>query len=349
MTRTISRWSGLGVSGTAWVSCAMAPISVCMPVARTTKRPAPATTAVPAKTSSAPLPDGHAGSVVADRRQLEHRMRLAGERALIDPQSRRREELAVGRDLIALADLDDVAGHQLDGGLAQFPAGSKDGDHRREHLLERLDGALGAIFLQEAEDAVDEDDSEDRPAELGHPGQHGEDAGHPEQDGEEAPELLEEAQEERAAPYALEAIRAACEPSPGSLGVAEPGGTRPEQAEQVGSAQRDLAGDALGRRQRLDQRLAGCGRTGARHDPRLGQARHQPADQTEHPRAVADRRNEHHGGLHGRQAGGEPRSMGKVHPAQRHALGLAGERMDHGDGGSDEKTPRPLDGRKVEL
>jgi hypothetical protein len=140
-----------------------------------------------------PLPDRHAGSVVTGRRQLEHRMRLARERALIDPQSRRREELAIGRDLIALADLDDVAGHQVDGGLAQFPAGSKHSDHRREHLLERLDGALGAIFLQEAEDAVDEDDSEDRPAQLGHPGQYGEDAGHPEQDGEEAPELLEEA------------------------------------------------------------------------------------------------------------------------------------------------------------
>jgi hypothetical protein len=52
VTRAISRWSGLGASGTAWVSRAMTPISVCMPVARTTRLPAPATTAVPAKTSS---------------------------------------------------------------------------------------------------------------------------------------------------------------------------------------------------------------------------------------------------------------------------------------------------------
>ena len=52
VTRTISRCSGLGSSTTAWVSRAIPPISVCMPVARTTKVPLPATAAVPAKSSS---------------------------------------------------------------------------------------------------------------------------------------------------------------------------------------------------------------------------------------------------------------------------------------------------------
>ena len=84
-------------------------------------------------------------------------MRLAGERALIDPQSRRREELAVGRDLIALADLDDVAGHQIVAARRSLAGGTQHSDHRREHVLERLDGALGAVFLEEAEDAVDDD------------------------------------------------------------------------------------------------------------------------------------------------------------------------------------------------
>jgi len=295
-----------------------------------------------------PLPGRHAGPVVSGCRQLEHRVRLAGERALVDPQSRRREELAVGRHPVTLADLDDVAGHELAGGEAQFPTRAERGDRRGEHLLERFDGPFGAVFLQEAEDAVDDDHGEDRPAQLGHPGQHGEDPGHPEEDGEEAPELLEETHEERPAPDALEPVRAACKTPPGGLGGAEPGRARAEQTEQLGGAERHLAGRALGGRQRFDQRLACRGRAGAIRDPRLGQASHQPADQTEGARAVSDGRDEDHGGVHGRQAGQEPRSMGKVDPAEAHAPGIAGERVDQGDTGSDEKAARSFHRRKVE-
>jgi hypothetical protein len=298
-----------------------------MPVARTARTPSPHHRGA-GEDQLRSLPEWHPGPVVADRRQLEHRVRLAAEGALIDPQPRRRQDLAVGRHLVALADPDDVARHELAGRQSHLTTGAKRGDRRGKHLLKRLHGALGPVLLQEAEDAVDDDHREDRPAQLGHPGQDREDPGHPEEHGEEAPELLEQTQPKRAAADALEPVRPAGQEAPAGLGGVEPRRARREQAQQLGGPERHLAGRALGRRERLDQRLAGGGRAGPGCDLRLGQARHEPPDQTEGARAVAHRRDENEGRLDRRQPSAERRTVGKVHPAERHAPGAADERVD---------------------
>ena len=69
----------------------------------------------------------------------------------------------------------------------------------RDEALECLGGLLGAELLPEGEDGVDDDDGEDRPAELGHAAHEREHAGDPEHDREEVVEVGEEPQPQRLA------------------------------------------------------------------------------------------------------------------------------------------------------
>jgi hypothetical protein len=100
--------------------------------------------------------------------RLQHGRALAGERRLLDLERRCDEQAAVGRDLVAGFEADDVARHELLGRHVDplSPAPGVRADD--EHLLERGD-ALGRLaLLVEAEDRVEDRqaDDDDARAEL---------------------------------------------------------------------------------------------------------------------------------------------------------------------------------------
>ena len=91
-------------------------------------------------------------------RALDDRVGLAGEQGLVDLQAVRLADLAVDDDLVARADLDEVAEDDLGGGdLARsaVPAHGRLGlaDHR-----EAVQGPLGAPLLEDADAGVGDDD-----------------------------------------------------------------------------------------------------------------------------------------------------------------------------------------------
>ncbi len=68
-------------------------------------------------------------------------------------------------------------------------------DHRRppgHHLTETLAGLLGPMLLDEGEDPVEDDHTEDGDAQFRQLGDEGEPTGNPQQNGEEVDELGQE-------------------------------------------------------------------------------------------------------------------------------------------------------------
>ena len=106
-------------------------------------------------------------------------------------------------------------GTRLGGGpLLENPV-AHDPDLVRQQLLQGRERLLGAIDLDEREEAVDHDHPDDRPAERAHPlagfapvGQERQGGRHPEDDREEMGELPEELQPERLAPQPLDPVGA---------------------------------------------------------------------------------------------------------------------------------------------
>jgi hypothetical protein len=93
--------------------------------------------------------------------RLRDRHALAGQGGLLDLERRGDEQAAVGRDLVARLERDDVAGHELLGrdlGQLASPPHVRLDD---QHLLERGD-ALGCLaFLVQPEDRVHHRQGED--------------------------------------------------------------------------------------------------------------------------------------------------------------------------------------------
>ncbi len=123
--------------------------------------------------------------------RAQDRLRLAGERGHVDVE-RPFEQTRVGRDAIALADEQDVAGHELagvdDGAVPVAPHHSLLG----QVPAEGLDRPFGLPLLGEREDGVEHDHRDDRDAEHRRASGEGERRGEPEKERERMDELLRE-------------------------------------------------------------------------------------------------------------------------------------------------------------
>ncbi len=94
--------------------------------------------------------------------RLGDRRRFAGQRGFLRLEAGRIDETRISRDPIARLDLDEVAGNQLAGGERHEHAVTNDPRSDDCHVFERLQRALGPIFLNKAENRVQDDDGNDR-------------------------------------------------------------------------------------------------------------------------------------------------------------------------------------------
>jgi len=108
-------------------------------------------------------PLGHQRGVDLRQRPdgLGHRLGLPGQGRLVDPQRPRLDQAQVSRDHVPGCEQDDVTRHQLRRGDLADPAGSQDPDAWRGHRLERGHRLLGAVLLDEADQAVEPHNGED--------------------------------------------------------------------------------------------------------------------------------------------------------------------------------------------
>ena len=152
--------SGVGGAFAVAARISIAPICVRGPVSQTSARARPRVTPVPAK-----IIDACSASGVLDVDRLDllgDGKRLARERRLVDLERARLDEARVGRDPLAFADEQDVAGnHLLRRKLPPRPV-AHDERGLGERLRERQDRAVGARFLPESERAVQHEDRRDR-------------------------------------------------------------------------------------------------------------------------------------------------------------------------------------------
>ncbi len=117
---------------------------------------------------------------------------LACQRRGIDLDVVGRGQRHVGRHPIAGRQHDDVA-HDDVGGVDHHRLAVAAHDHAgRQQVAQALRGPLGALFLNEREHTVDDDDHEDRHAQLRHAGDDGEDPCDPQHQGEEVGELSDQ-------------------------------------------------------------------------------------------------------------------------------------------------------------
>ena len=107
------------------------------------------------------LGEGRVGGERVGR--LVHRHALTGERRLVDPEVVGLHDATVGRDAVALLEDDEVARHELvSPDPAQLPV-AHDARLRHRQPAQRVDTALGAVVLDEPEQAVEDDDGGDEP------------------------------------------------------------------------------------------------------------------------------------------------------------------------------------------
>ena len=117
---------------------------------------------------------------------------LAGQDAVVEAQVDRAHQAGVRRHPVAAVDDEQVARHdlaRLDPLLDPVAAHAHD---LRQPSVQRLDQTPRPVLLPEAEQRVDADDGEDRPAQLRQPGQEGQRGGRPEQQGQRVADLREE-------------------------------------------------------------------------------------------------------------------------------------------------------------
>ena len=132
------------------------------------------------------------------------RQRFAGDRRAVDLHPERFDQAAVSRDAVTLVQPDDVSRHelarrQLDQGAPAFHR-----DHLRKQIAKRGERPFAPILLPEREQAIDQDDADDRERERTHPlarlldlGEQGERGREPEDQREEVGELTQKADEKR--------------------------------------------------------------------------------------------------------------------------------------------------------
>ena len=182
------------------------------------------------------------------RHLLEHRLGLAAHRLGLPGQRRvgggqlgDRDQAAVGRDRVALGEQDHVARHELLGSELGGGPVTQRARVRRQHPLQSLGGALGAVLLREADHRVEQHHGEDgdRDLEVGRValdqrGGQRDRARDLEQDREEVLELGEECRPRRAAAQLGQAVGpVALEPG-ARLGAGQAGRPALERGERLG-------------------------------------------------------------------------------------------------------------------
>ncbi len=130
--------------------------------------------------------------VVRGLHDLDHRVRLAGERRLVDLQAVGLEQPPVGRDAVARLQQHHVPGHHLVGvhGDQLAPAPHPRAQH--QHALQGRQAAFGAVFLVEAQHRVDHGHHQDHHGVAQVPDQGRQHRGAQQQQDQQALELLEE-------------------------------------------------------------------------------------------------------------------------------------------------------------
>ena len=220
----------------------MRPMAVAMPVATTMPRARPEVTAVPLKAMLSWSAGAPRGDVREGRRDLGDGLRFACQGRLVDTHGRRLQEAQVGRDDVALFEEQDVAGHDLASRHEPHLAVAHDTSLRAGHPLEGVHGLLGAVLLDEADDAVEDDDGQDDQGVLGLADEGRDDGGHQEHDDHGARELVEQ------------------QPPGGSLLLLD---------EFVGPEALETLGRDVGRKPGLGPRLQGGGDRGCLQPPGL--------------------------------------------------------------------------------
>ena len=159
LTRARRVCSGVVVSVAPASRCAIRPSSVFMPVATTSARAAPAATDVPMNDAVEAFGQrrvrGHR------RRSLLDRRALAGQRRLVRRQQMGFGEARVRRDDVARLEHEQIARDDGRRGDLDAVAVSNHGRARRGHRSQRQQGILGAAFLEEADQRVQNDDRGD--------------------------------------------------------------------------------------------------------------------------------------------------------------------------------------------
>ena len=137
---------------------------------------------------------------------IDHRLRcpalrlgFASERGGVDQHVGCFDEPGIGRDLLSLLNQEHVAGHDFVPRHIKRLVASKDPCPGRKESMEGMHGSFRFIFLKEGKDGVDDDYTEDCPAERGHSFarlhevcRERQGDGDPEQQGQEVSELVEE-------------------------------------------------------------------------------------------------------------------------------------------------------------
>ena len=99
--------------------------------------------------------------IAAEQNQLlADRDRLPGERRLVALQGMNLHQAAVGGNLVARFEQQDVAGNQFFGGHLLLLSTPQDRYRRRQHALEGFQCLLGAILLHESQHRAENDDDE---------------------------------------------------------------------------------------------------------------------------------------------------------------------------------------------
>ncbi len=132
---------------------------------------------------------------------------LTGERRLINLQVLLVDESGVGRDNVPLTEHDNIAGHEIGRIDVLFGSVSSDRHTRSSHLPEGLKTPLGAILLNESEDAVRQQDSTDENGINDVSDQYRKDSGDQQDPDESTRELCEENPQWSTPPITRELVR----------------------------------------------------------------------------------------------------------------------------------------------
>ncbi len=308
VTRPISRWRGLGSSTTAWVRWAIVPISVRMPVARTTRRPLPATTPVPANTSScrsgrgtlarlfptaASLKTGFGSPVSAlwstRSPAADRSWPSAGTWSPSSSRTRSPGTSAVADRRISPPSRSAV----ISRGSISWSASTA---RSARYSWKKLNTPLTTITAKMAQP------SSRIPAKK---------AKAPATQSRTAKKLQNcsrKRPKQRPASDALEPVGPARAIPPLRLGGEEPRRAGAEQRQQIVDRQRGLSGDPLRLSQSLHQGLPGAGRARGADQTRVLKARDEPGGEAQRVFALGDRRGQHDRGLDRCRAGNQPRA-----------------------------------------
>ena len=157
-------------------------------------------------------------------------LRFTGQGRLVDAQRGRLHETQVGGDDVALLEEEDVARHDIPGGHELRLVVPDDARLRAGHALERIHGLLGPVLLDEADDAVEDDDGQDDGRVLGVADERGDHRCHQEHHDHGARELVQQQAPGRALLRLDELVGPVSRQAFGSVKASEPRrGIDPEQ------------------------------------------------------------------------------------------------------------------------